>query len=292
MSFKKKMAMGALSATLGLSLVAGGTWAAFNDIENTSASVAAGELDLVVARLAEDKPYEFNVSDLKPGDYMERAFNLVNDGSLAIKDVLMSIEVVNFENYIPKEDEAGFGDTWAVDADTNVLDYLDQFKVQVFQLGEQNAAGTYPKDLLLNSVSLKDFYLASETRDSSDNKGGASAAEINQAKSNVYNALKYKTFIEDNRLIVSTMDKNRYYGIPAEDKLNDLDKVLIKIEFDKADDAYDDGTHKQNKFQGDSVDIKVALEATQWHRQEITEQDLNGEGYITTNEKANNGENF
>ena len=46
MGTKKKLGLGVASAALGLALVGGGTWAAFNDIETTQATYAAGTLDL------------------------------------------------------------------------------------------------------------------------------------------------------------------------------------------------------------------------------------------------------
>ena len=46
MSLKKKLAMGAMTGALGLSLVGGGTYAAFSDTETASNTFAAGELDI------------------------------------------------------------------------------------------------------------------------------------------------------------------------------------------------------------------------------------------------------
>lgn len=290
MTFKKKLVMGAMSATLGLSLVAGGTWAAFNDIETQSASVAAGELNLELAKV-DNKPYEFLVSNLKPGDYMERSLEFKNAGTLAIKDVLMSIELVDFQPYIPGEGEAGDGDTWATDSsidknsNSHALEYLDQFKVSIIKLGEPNASGTYPKDLILGDVTLKDFYLASNSVNSS--KHGATNTQINAAKNKVWNNVK-QGFINvgEERLTVSTMDANGYYGIPV--KPTDADKLQIKIEFvNNTTDKYEDGTYKQNKFQGDAADIKVAFEARQWGGLNVQDSDLDSNGKVITNEKAN-----
>ncbi|MFE8702110.1 TasA family protein [Cytobacillus sp. FJAT-54145] len=289
MSFKNKLVMGAMSATLGISLVAGGTWAAFNDIETNTGSMAAGELNLELAPLSADQPYEFLVSNLKPGDSMKRALEFKNTGTLAIKDVLMSIELVEFGDYAPTEaGMAGYGDTWAADHNTSALDFLDQFQVSVIQLGEPNATDTYPKNILLQNVSLKDFYLASDSVDPSNNKFGATETEINQAKIDVFNKVR-SGYIKagDDRLVVSTIDENGYYGIPVSP--NDSDKLEIEIEFVKNDTAkYEDGTHEQNIYQGDSVDLKVAFEASQWDGQDVSDED----GEIESNKNANNGEDF
>lgn len=60
MGTKKKLGLGVASAALGLALVGGGTWAAFNDIETTQATYAAGTLDLN----AKDTSARVNLSNL------------------------------------------------------------------------------------------------------------------------------------------------------------------------------------------------------------------------------------
>lgn len=46
MAMKKSIRLGVLSGALGLALIGGGTWAAFNDIEKANAVYSTGELDL------------------------------------------------------------------------------------------------------------------------------------------------------------------------------------------------------------------------------------------------------
>ncbi|MEK5389783.1 CalY family protein [Margalitia sp. FSL K6-0131] len=85
MSLKKKLGMGIASAALGLSLIGGGTYAYFNDVETTNNSFAAGTLNLTA------KPTTIiDVKDIKPGDWMDREFTLKNDGSLDISKVLLT----------------------------------------------------------------------------------------------------------------------------------------------------------------------------------------------------------
>ena len=84
MSIKKKLIMGVASATLGLSLVGGGTYAYFSDTAATSNTFAAGTLDLTV-----DPTTIVNIENMKPGDYMYREFELGNSGSLDIKEILL-----------------------------------------------------------------------------------------------------------------------------------------------------------------------------------------------------------
>ncbi|MCG1021658.1 TasA family protein [Sutcliffiella horikoshii] len=89
MSIKKKLGAGVMSAALGISLIGGGTWAAFNDIETVSNTFAAGTLDLSV-----DPTTVFDIEDLAPGDYMTRDFEIINGGSIEIKDVKMTTTYV------------------------------------------------------------------------------------------------------------------------------------------------------------------------------------------------------
>lgn len=88
MSIKKKLGLGVASAALGLSLIGGGTYAYFNDVEAVENTFAAGTLDLSV-----NPTVAFDVKNLKPGDHMEREFKMTNAGTLDIAQVLMNTEV-------------------------------------------------------------------------------------------------------------------------------------------------------------------------------------------------------
>ncbi|AZB43569.1 cell division protein FtsN [Bacillus sp. FJAT-42376] len=103
MGIKKKLGLGLASAALGLSLVGGGTYAYFNDKADAASSFAAGTLDLNV-----NPTTIIDVKNIKPGDYMTRAFKLENSGSLDIKKVLLTTD------YTVNEGAAGnnsdFGD--------------------------------------------------------------------------------------------------------------------------------------------------------------------------------------
>ncbi|MDM5190416.1 TasA family protein [Bacillus sp. DX4.1] len=82
MGIKQKLGMGVVSAALGLTLIGGGTFAYFSDKEVTENTFAASTLDLSV-----DPQVILNVDKIKPGDEMERGFQLINNGTLKIKDV-------------------------------------------------------------------------------------------------------------------------------------------------------------------------------------------------------------
>ncbi len=85
MSIKKKLGLGLMSAALGIGLVGGGTFAYFSDTETTNNTFAAGTLDLSV-----DPTTIIDVDNLKPGDWMTRSFELINDGTLDISQVELS----------------------------------------------------------------------------------------------------------------------------------------------------------------------------------------------------------
>ncbi|WAA10008.1 TasA family protein [Fervidibacillus albus] len=288
MSFKRKLTTGAISATLGLALITGGTWAAFNDVENADASVEAGTLNLDLEKVG-NQPFTFEVSNLKPGDSMERKIKFVNSGSLAIKEVLMAIEEVEFTDYIPMDESDAGGkdlDTWN---ENDVLEFLDQFKVSVMQVGAEGGTN-YPVDIIPESaeITLKDFYLASGSV-AGDSSKPASQEEINQARSKVWNTVDNRYIdAESNRINGSSVQNVNYAGVPVDP--TDIDILKVKIEFMDNDERNPDGSFVQNKFQGDRADIVISFEATQWDGQEITDEDLNDDGYIESNEKAHNGE--
>lgn len=82
MGLKQKLSMGIVTASLGLSLIGGGTFAYFSDTETTNNTFAAGTLDLSV-----DPTTIIDIDNLKPGDSMVREFKLENNGTLDIKTV-------------------------------------------------------------------------------------------------------------------------------------------------------------------------------------------------------------
>jgi spore coat-associated protein N len=82
MGIKQKLGLGVASAALGLSLIGGGTYAYFNDVETSNNTFAAGTLDLAV-----NPSTIIDVDNLKPGDAMYRTFKLENNGSLGISSV-------------------------------------------------------------------------------------------------------------------------------------------------------------------------------------------------------------
>lgn len=102
MALKKKLGMGIASAVLGAALVGGGTFAFFSDKEVSNNTFAAGTLDLAL-----NPSTVVNVSNLKPGDTIEKEFKLENKGSLNIKKVLLKTEY-NVED-VKKDNKDDFG---------------------------------------------------------------------------------------------------------------------------------------------------------------------------------------
>ncbi|MGG0314400.1 TasA family protein [Bacillus mycoides] len=87
MSFKKKLGVGVASAALGLSFIGGGTYAYFSDQVVTNNTFTAGTLDLAMQPTT-----SLNLNQLKPGDKILKKFNLKNNGTLDIQDVVMKTD--------------------------------------------------------------------------------------------------------------------------------------------------------------------------------------------------------
>lgn len=89
MNIKKNLAMGIATGALALTMIGGGTFAYFNDVEENNNSFTAGTLDINVA--GNDAANAIiDVSNLKPGDVMYRNFKLNNTGSLDVSKVLLT----------------------------------------------------------------------------------------------------------------------------------------------------------------------------------------------------------
>lgn len=91
MSIKAKLAMGIATGALAVSMIGGGTYAYFNDVEVNNSVFAAGTLDINVKGNDTDNAI-INVDKIKPGDTMTRTFNLNNTGSLDVSKVILSSE--------------------------------------------------------------------------------------------------------------------------------------------------------------------------------------------------------
>jgi len=102
MDLKKKLTMGIVTGAMAVSLIGGGTYAYFNDVETSTNTFAAGTLDLAV-----NPEQIINIANIKPGDWMYRTFKLENNGTLDISQILLT---TNFT-----ESVAGFGDHIMVD---------------------------------------------------------------------------------------------------------------------------------------------------------------------------------
>jgi len=102
MGIKKKLGMGIATGALAVSMIGGGTFAYFNDVETSTNQFAAGTLDLSL-----NPETIINVSNIKPGDWMNRTFKLENKGSLDISKIFLTTEYT--------ESVAGFGDHIMVD---------------------------------------------------------------------------------------------------------------------------------------------------------------------------------
>jgi spore coat-associated protein N len=254
MSLKKKLGLGMASAALGLSLVGGGTFAYFNDMEKINNSFATGQLDLSVIQIGANQPVNFDLSNMKPGDTVTRNFGLqAKDGTLAIKSVLMNLTADSFVD--------GSG-TWHTD-DNALKEFLSQFRVEVFKgVTSEPTPGNY-QDVFTYSDSLLE---------------NGAVLTLNDLYHNNYTAFK------DQFVVKATDGEGNPYG---DFKVNlaptgisvdpqDKDAVSISITF------YDNGTN-QNRFQNDSAKVYFNLEGTQFEGTTIDESAPNG--YIKQNEK-------
>lgn len=135
MGIKKTLGLGITSAALGLSLIGGGTFAYFSDTAETTATFAAGTLDL------NTDPTQFiPLNNLKPGDIAVRSFKLKNDGSLDIKGLSLKSEytVTNREG-----------------APANVDDLGKHFKIHILKSGYTGGAITNQIETTVTFAELK-----------------------------------------------------------------------------------------------------------------------------------------
>ncbi|TDQ42064.1 TasA family protein [Aureibacillus halotolerans] len=256
MGLKRKLATSVMSASLGLSLVGGGTWAAFNDVENIENTFAAGTLDLAV--ITKDKSNSvFKLLNMKPGDSKTAEFELKNDGSLAIKEVLLDITV--------PEDGFKNGENEYVNEhggeENEAIDFLEQFQVEILRIDEETGY---------------DFTLIEE-------KDGVTLADF--AKKDL--PAEIETVDGAINLAPIHTERPEYTGLPV----NPLDDEVVKIKIVFVeDDTIDDsvpGEYLQNRYQGDEIELNFGLEATQWGGLDIQDGDVAENGTIERNKNAN-----
>ncbi|MBO3792909.1 biofilm matrix protein TasA [Bacillus subtilis] len=255
MGMKKKLSLGVASAALGLALVGGGTWAAFNDIKSKDATFASGTLDLS----AKENSASVNLSNLKPGDKLTKDFQFENNGSLAIKEVLMALNYGDFK--------ANGG------SNTSPEDFLSQFEVTLLTVGKEGGNG-YPKNIILDDANLKDLYLMSAKND-------AAAAE------KIKKQIDPKFLNASGKVNVATIDGKtapEYDGVPKTP--TDFDQVQMEIQFKDDKTKDENGLMVQNIYQGNSIKLQFSFEATQWNGLTIKKDHTDKDGYVKENEKA------
>lgn len=145
---KTKLTLALSTIALGATLIGAGTFAYFNDVDHVNNRFAAGVLDLTLEP-GEGSTLNFDLSNMKPGDSVTRFFTLGNDGTLAIKNVLMKGSASNFVD----GNNAG---------DSNWSNFLNQFDVKVIRV--QNTVtpeqpNAYPTDtnVVINPMTLYDL---------------------------------------------------------------------------------------------------------------------------------------
>ncbi|MEW4289546.1 TasA family protein [Rossellomorea marisflavi] len=240
MTIKKKLGLGVASAALGLSLIGGGTFAAFNDTATINNHFASGTLDLEVGSNAK-RPISFDLSNMKPGDNVQRIFNLNNAGTLAIKEVLLNTTANAFEGN-GKSTQEGF---------------LSQFQINFMKVDTESTRHE-PRGSII--------------------KSGQKLTLADLVKGNISNKIDSKYLSEDGRINLAPLvtEDSARNGIPVEPK--DTDAVFIEIEFVKNDErvAGPYSEYKQNIYMNNKVDFFFNLEATQWDGMHVDSHIKNG----------------
>src|SRR5699024_11805741 len=88
MSIKKKLGMGVATAALGLSLVAGVTFAYIHDEAKAESTFATGTLQLGLSS-GEKESAAFSFENFRPGDVKKAEIHLTNEASLDIGKVTL-----------------------------------------------------------------------------------------------------------------------------------------------------------------------------------------------------------
>lgn len=98
--------MGMLTGLVGMALISGGTVAFFSDAIYTENKVLSGTLDLDIS---DNDGVLFEFSNKKPGDKFDYSFDLMNAGTLGMKDITLysDYEISNRDGVIEKN---GFAD--------------------------------------------------------------------------------------------------------------------------------------------------------------------------------------
>jgi spore coat-associated protein N len=244
MSIKRKLGMGVASAALGLSLIGGGTWAAFNDTATVNNHFAAGTFNLEVGKANNSTPINFDLTNMKPGDNVQRIFKLKNAGSIAIKEVLLDTTANNFVDGTLPSMQA---------------DYLSQFVVDFMQVDSENPSPIFEPRAKVTKTG--------QTLTLADLVDGSYVAKIKPEYLGTGNKINLAP-------LTVAPGREAYQGIPVVPE--DSDNVFIQITFKS--DLTKDGNNEyvQNKYQGDSINFFFNLEATQWNGVSVDTPNGNG----------------
>jgi spore coat-associated protein N len=245
MSMKKKLGLGVASAALGLSLIGGGTWAAFNDTATVTNHFASGTLDLEVGKNHPSHQMNFDLTNMKPGDNVQRIFKLNNKGTIAIKEVLLDVTAANF-----------IDDLVAVNGGKNTrAEFLSQFVINFASVDGESTKFEPRNNVFTSDVTLAELV------------DGTYVSKVNPL---------YLATDGSNRINLAplTVADNKYRGIPKDPA--DSDAVFIQITYKNDTTKNGKGEYVQNKFQGDKVDFFFNLEATQWDGVNVDTSNGNG----------------
>jgi spore coat-associated protein N len=224
MTIKKKLGVGMASAVLGLSLIGGGTFAAFNDTATVNNHFASGTLKLSVGSNEGNKPNHFDISNMKPGDSVQRKYRLENAGTILIENIFMTVKAKEYSNN---------------DSGATIEEFLNQFEITLYNVYSNNDGEYNDKNSLIKentSVTLKDLVKG----DLSGKIKGRYMTEgkVNLAPIGISNNSRNSSTLKGNSLV-----------------------IMIKFKEDNSKD--DNGQFYQNKFMNNTVNFDINFEATQ-----------------------------
>ncbi|MBY7144127.1 SipW-dependent-type signal peptide-containing protein [Virgibacillus sp. NKC19-3] len=103
MDIKNRIMICVATAVLGLGLIGGGTYAYFNDTESTRNTFATGEIDVGL-----NKETIIEMEDIIPGDTANGNFELTNDGTVDMSEVVLhsSYDIID-NNKVNDGDDLG-----------------------------------------------------------------------------------------------------------------------------------------------------------------------------------------
>ncbi len=212
------------SAVFGLALIGGGTFAAFNDTATVNNHVASGTLKLSVGSDEGKKPKHFDISNMKPGDSMQRIYKLENAGTLLIENIFLTVKAKEYSNN---------------DSGATIEEFLNQFEITLYKVNPNNDGEYNDKNSLIKEnavVTLNDLV----------------RGDLNEKIKG-----RYMTEGKVDLAPIGISNNSRNSSTPKGNSL------VIMIKFKEDNSKNDNGEFNQNKFMNNKMNFDINFEATQ-----------------------------